>query len=239
MTTTTLMDAFLLCQKAARGELGVARIADVVDNAAGAGYIEDASEFGFNNLGSGDLNGLYVWRYGLPGTTDELKRVVSVNKTTRRITVDGPAYVDTGDLDYVLIGINPYKVIAAMQNGHSQMTTRQDLVLTIGGSDLDMEWPNEDYWTGLNGSLATASAFMTVTKEVATAGNKVAGKYVLKMAAAAAADLVGPAVRCVPGETLKVVPVLRVVAGGGAWTVQLYDYTHSVAFRLFARLQRL
>lgn len=223
------MDAFLLCQKASRGELGISRIADNINNAAGVPYVQDVSEFAYNNLGSGDLNGLYVWRYGQPGGTDELKRVVSVDKTLHRIVVDGPAYVETTDFNYILIGINPYKVLAAMQNGHSQMTTRQDLALTIGGMDLDMEWDNEDYWTGANGSLASTSN-MTLTKEVASAANKITGTRVLRLSATvpAAAYVRGPAIRAVPKTKLNVSACLR-VSSGGPFSVQLCDLS-GVAF---------
>ncbi len=225
-TTTTKMEAFFLCQKEARGDLGKTLIADQIANAGPIGVVDDPSEFGYTLMGDHDLDGIYIWRYPLTGN-DEVKRITGATPSIGRVTVES-VWADQTDKNYVLIGIHPQKVIDAMDAGYGRMTTRKDVVLTIGSSDLDMERPDADYWNGTYGGSSNTN--MTVAKVADEPQNKVTGKYSLRLTATAAnGNRFGPAIRAVPGQTLVMAPCLRVV-GGGPWTLRLWDATNSAFF---------
>ncbi len=228
-TTTQKIEAFFLCQKEARGDLGKTLLADQIANSGPIGVVDDASEFGYTLMGQHDLDGIYLWRYPLAGTNDEVRRITGVFPDVGggRVTSEA-AWLDVADKNYVLIGVHPQKVIDAMDAGYQRMTTRKDVVLTIGNSDLDMERPDEGYWNGTYGGSTNTN--LTPLKVEAEPQNKVTGKYSLKLTLTAAnGSLLGPAIRAVPGQTLVVAPCLRVV-GGGPFTLRLWDQTNGAFF---------
>ncbi len=215
------MEAFFLCQKQARGALGKTNVADQIANAGSIGVVDDLSEFGYTRQGEGDQDGLGIWRWEFDDN-DEFKRVTSVTPNLGRVTVESE-WVDQLNPNYILIGLHPHKVLDAMDAGYSRMTLRKDVVLTIGGSDLDMERSDSFYW-------GQGRTNITVSKEEATPENKVTGKYSLKITLTAAnGQMVGPPIRAVPGDQLIAWPCLR-VEGGGPFTVRLYDFTHAQFF---------
>lgn len=220
-TTTSKLEAFFLCQKQSRGDLGKTLVADQIANAGPVGFVADDSEFQFPRMGQDDLNALIVWRYNRDGN-DEVKRIDTVEVETARALMESAWGNDT-DLDYVLMGIQPYKVLDAMDAGYARMQIRKDVVLTIGSSDLDMERDDAFFW---NQYLTNCA----VSKEEALPENKVTGDWALKITLSAAnGKLLGPAIRAVPGDKLTVAACLRVV-GGGPFTVRLWDQTHGAYF---------
>lgn len=228
-TSTTLLQAFFLCQQAARGDLGKARTADGVNNTGGSGYVEDVSEFSYTRLGSDDLNSLFVWRYNLDiDGNDAIRQVISVSTTTHRVTVAGGNYTDVSDTDYILIGFDPREALDAMHTGYNNMGMHKEVVMTAGGYDLDMERSDQDYYDGTSGS-SSVSATMTALKVKATAENKVTGEYVLELLATGTSAYVRSAqIRVVPNEQILVAPCLRVEQG--TFTVKLWDATHGAYF---------
>ncbi len=218
---TTKMEAFLLCQRAARGDLGTTLVADAVANVAGVGTITDVSEFQDANQSTRDNQGLWVWRYEL-SDDDERSRIRTVAPGTGIATFTR-AWVDELNLNYVLMGIDPRTVLDAMDTGYNRMTITRDLVMTLGGADLDMEDETEDFW---NTDLLNA----TVVKEEALPEDKATGKRSLRITLTAGLGYVrSTPVRAVPGDILFVAPCLRVVTGG-PFTLRLYDTTHGVYF---------
>jgi hypothetical protein len=157
-----------------------------------------------------------VWRYEL-SDDDEWQRVRRVTPSTGIATFTRE-WGDETNLAYVLLGIDPAMVLDAMDTGYNRMVIKKDVVMTIGGVDLDMEDPSEDYW---NTDLLNA----IVAKEIATPENKVTGEMSLRITLTAANGYVRSSlIRAVRGDELFVAPCLRVVSGG-PFTVRLYNAT--------------
>lgn len=219
--TTSKMEAFYLCQKQARGDLGKTLVADQINNTAGGiGVVDDVSEFGYTRQGGDDQNGLFTWRSDFDDN-DEIKRVTTVTPSIGRVQVES-AWNNVANFNYILIGIHPHKVLDAMDAGYSRMSIRKDVVMTLG-SDLDMERDDADYWDDYRTNC-------DVIKEEAEPQNKVTGDFSLKLTlTAASGKILGPPIRITPGEHLTVAPCLRVV-GGGPFTVRLWDTSNGAYF---------
>jgi hypothetical protein len=228
--TTTLLEAFFMCQQKAYGKLGNALVADNINNSGGSGYVEDHSEFAYSKMQSDEMRGLWVWRYNLDLDTDNdaLRRVLTVDTATYRVTVDGGTYADVADFDYVLVGLDPRLALDAMRSGFSEMNMRKEVVLAPGGCDWDMENPTEDFWDGTE-DAGTVSVNVTPLKAQAGPDDKVTGEYSLTLQATGASpSQLSSRVRVTPGTIWTFAPCFRVTTG--TWAVQLYNDTAGAVF---------
>jgi hypothetical protein len=224
---TTKLEAFFLCQKNARGDLGKSLVADSVVNSGGEAFLFDVSEYSFPLMGYQDANSRWVWRYDLDGN-DERKRVIEVYPSLGRLKLEG-LWSNQTNTNYVIMGIDPHKVLDAMDAGYAKMMINKVVVMTKEGADLDMELEEDDltapfYWSQY------LSGVTAVKQHPADPANKVTGEYVLKITlTSAGGSLKSAPVRAVPGDTLHVAPCLR-VAGGGPFTMRLWDHTNGAYF---------
>ncbi len=206
-------------------ELGWAATADSVSTTA----ITDVSEFAHTGYQSNEFKDYWIHRY-LQTTDDVRKRVgeAALVNTTGVLTQDSTVYVNTADLAYELLGIDPRDLNYAIAQAQQLRYFRQHFLLPRvqdaagNAADMDMETTGTSMW---DGNTAGALSNTTVSK-VTTAQNVYSGVQALRVLLSVAAGYARSATFRVTGNYAMYVGMIA-RADVGTVTLKVFDVTNS------------
>ncbi len=206
-------------------EIGWAATADSVQTTS----ITDVSEFAHTGYQSNEFKDFWINRYNLTGN-DERKRVgeAALVNTTGVLSQDSVVYVDTTDLAYELLGIDPrdlnYGIAQAQQNRYFRQHFLLPRVQDASGNitDMDMETAGTAMWDG-----GTAGALLTATvSKVTTAQNVYSGVQAMRVLLSGANGYARSATFRVTGNYAMYVGVIA-RADVGTVTIKVRDVTNA------------
>ncbi len=229
MTTSVLAMAMDVLRQPQTETLGYSATADSI----GANYVLDTSEWLHSRDGDKDDTGKWIWRYNLTDD-DAMKQIVRVDIDTGQAYVDG-TYNDQDDLEYILLGFYPGDLVNCILASQHKLYREDNVLLSNGGADMDMELPNTDYWS-LGGPGNGTNVNCTLTKN-STDVQALAGDFVYSRSQALKCVLTSAngytrSQRFTRGvrPSAEVVAYVIVTPTIGTVTAQFYDGSGSALF---------